>query len=118
MRRMEVGIWNIEDGETQKHVSSLYSNSHIPIAETLGTNCVQLVREAREKQWDIFPQNPHASWTTTLHPHTALGFTHPFPTFPRQLFAVFYTRNFAAITDRIRGLSTLSTPPITTITIY
>lgn len=66
----------------------------------------------------MFPQNPYASWTTTLRPLASLSFTHPFPTFPRQLFAVFYTRNFAAVTERIRNLSTLSTPPITTITIY
>lgn len=120
MRKLADSSWLIAHGSWYLVVNSLtrlWAIGYGLLARVF-IICAQLVCESREKQWDIFPQKSTDAWTSHVRTKQVCGFAHVFPTFPRQLSAAFYTRNFAILTDRFRSFSTLSTPPITTITIY
>lgn len=85
---------------------------------TLGTNCVQRVGGVRDKQVGILPQDSRV-WGISHSPaHNVSSYTLRFPTYPLQLFTTLYTRFSSHVTDMIRYLSTVSTPPIITITTY
>ncbi len=85
---------------------------------SLRTNCVQLVSLAMNKQWVQLPQVIQILWKNymgamILSPlsHLFLSFAHAFPT-------VLSASKISEITDKQPYFSTLSTPPITTTTIY
>lgn len=80
--------------------------------------CVQLVRESREKQWDIYPQKCSYAGISGSHRQTLPSCTQDYPKFTRIVSALFYTPILRKLTDIIRTFSTLSTPPTITTTIY
>jgi hypothetical protein len=85
---------------------------------SLGKICVQFVFVARDKYVGILGQFIHLPGGFIYKTAGTNGKTSFHPRFFRRLPAVFPTRKIAIITEMNCNLSALSTPPITTITIF
>lgn len=88
------------------------------MANSLRTNCVQPVSLYMNNEWVQHPQVMPVLWMNYIHAtilsplsHFFLRISHAFPT-------TLYAPKTREITDNTPYFSTLSTPPITTTTIY
>lgn len=84
----------------------------------LGTNCVQAVRIRQEKPVEILPQHPHPTAINSYQSAPIHILTHHTTTLSTILASTLSTDITADLTEEMNRLSPVSTPPITTTTIY
>ena len=85
---------------------------------SLGKNCVQHVRIARQNFVETHPQSIPITGINSHQPDFSPILTHGKTPLSRIVSRPPYTGLFNIPTERKRLLSTLSTPPITTTTTY
>lgn len=84
----------------------------------LGKNCVQPVSEAMNNEWVHYPQGIQNLWMSSIHPMIVSSFSRLFRSRLHFISTKLYAPKIHDITDKQSYLSTLSTPPIITTTIY
>lgn len=115
--RVKYGKRNMEKG-IASDIEPTYFIFHISYFLKLGKNCVQVVCESMNNWWAQLPQVIQNLWIEWSDHFTYSPFYYSTVRLYTRFSPTLSISKIRHITDKIPYLSTLSTPPIITTTIY